>query len=231
MAESLWPLGLATLAFVGGHVVLSGLRGPLIGVLGRWAYLGFYSATALAAFVWMCLAFADAPRVVLWTVPAWNPWPALALMAVACVLLVCGYLSPNPTAVILGDGVIARSDPAQGIIRVTRHPVMWAVALWACAHILSRGDLASLVFFGGFGALALGGAAHMDRRRRREGGEDWQRLEAASSYLPFAAALQGRAKISLAEIGWWRIVLGLALWLALAHYHGRFIGIPIAPWV
>ncbi len=36
-----------------------------------------------------------------------------------------------------------------------RHPMLWGMVLWAVAHLLVNGDLASLILFGGLGLWAL----------------------------------------------------------------------------
>jgi uncharacterized membrane protein len=36
-----------------------------------------------------------------------------------------------------------------------RHPMLWGVILWAFAHLIVNGDLASLILFGGLGAWAV----------------------------------------------------------------------------
>ena len=36
-----------------------------------------------------------------------------------------------------------------------RHPMLWGAVVWAVAHLLVNGDLASLVLFGGMGLWAL----------------------------------------------------------------------------
>ena len=81
-----------------------------------------------------------------------------ALMPIAFVLLVCGY-SRNPT-MIGADKLLKSDEPARGMIRITRHPIMWAIMLWSGAHLLARGDLESAIFFGGFLLLAARGDAH-----------------------------------------------------------------------
>lgn len=36
-----------------------------------------------------------------------------------------------------------------------RHPMLWGAVIWAVAHLLVNGDLASLILFGGIGIWAL----------------------------------------------------------------------------
>ncbi len=76
-------------------------------------------------------------------------------MPLALFLLVGGVLIPNPSATGM-TGVLDRLEPARGVLRITRHPVMWGVGLWAAVHLVANGDLASLLFFGGFLLTALG---------------------------------------------------------------------------
>ncbi len=45
-----------------------------------------------------------------------------------------------------------------------------------------------------------------------------------TSVLPFAALASGRAKVGLREIGVWRLLAGVALYLALLLAHEPFIG-------
>lgn len=232
MAETLTPLILSTIAFVGSHFALSWrpVRTKLVRAMGRWGFIVSYSIVSIATFVWMNYAFARAPLIDLWPGVDWTYWAALVLMLFACVLLVCGMLTPNPTAVI-GAHALKREDAATGIFKVTRHPVMWAILLWALSHVINVGDAAALIYFGSLGALALFGMMHMDARRDAEGEPDWQRFRARTSFIPFAAALAGRARISLAEIGWVRMALGVVFYVVLLYSHEWVIGVVVAPWV
>jgi uncharacterized membrane protein len=119
-------------------------------------------------------------------------------------------------------------DPAPGILKVTRHPIMWAIALWALSHLMTRNDLASLILFGSLAGLALIGMSLMDRRRAERLGPLWGTFALTTSVIPFQAALEGRTRVSLREIGWWRIALGLALYAAFLGIHEFVIGVP--PW-
>ena len=47
--------------------------------------------------------------------------------------------------------------------------------------------------------------------------------------MPFQVILQGRTKLDLAGIGWWRPALGLAIYAVLLAVHEWIIGVPILP--
>jgi uncharacterized membrane protein len=199
------------------------LRGWLVARLGERAYLGLYSLIALGAIVWLIAAYARAPYLELWPTPAWLAWVPLIVMPFALVLAVSGLSTLNPTAVGAPD-TLDRAEPVRGIFRVTRHPFMWSVGLWAGAHIIANGDLAGLVLFATFGTLALLGTLLIDRKFAARRGADWQRFAAASSNLPFAAILVGRQRFVFAEIGWWRIALALVVYVALLGAHPWLFG-------
>jgi uncharacterized membrane protein len=216
--EIMISLCLATAAFLATHFVTSTpLRPRLVGALGEWPYRGVYSLIALVTLGWMIGAYVQAPRELLWTgmrqIPSFvMPW--------AFIALACGYRR-NPT-MVGADALLKNPDPARGIIRITRHPIMWALMLWAAAHILARGELASLIFFGGFLLLAALGTVLMDHRGRSD--PDWQRFAAVTSNIPFLAILQGRNRVDWREIGWKRPVLGLMLFVAFFQLHPWLFG-------
>src|SRR5215471_18323 len=135
----------ATAFFLVTHFIPSTpLRPALVKAIGEWPYRGLYSLIALGGLVWMARAYGNAPHEQLWT--GLRLLPA-AVMPIAFILLVCGY-ARNPTAVG-AEKLLQSGEPARGIIRVTRHPLMWAIMLWSGAHLAARGDLASAIFFGG----------------------------------------------------------------------------------
>jgi uncharacterized membrane protein len=214
-------LALATAAFLAAHYVASTpLRPRLAKALGENAYLGLYSLVSVATLGWMIWAYARAPVSPLW--PGLRPAP-LAAMPVALVLLACGLMSRNPSAV-RQQGALRSPEAARGILRVTRHPMMWAFALWGLSHILARGDAAALIFFGGFVLLALSGTLLIDARKAATLGEDWQRFAAATSNIPFAAIVAGRNSFRPGEIGWKKLLVGLSLYAALLLLHPYLFG-------
>jgi len=222
--QSITGLLIATCLFVGLHFALSAARAPLVARIGRVPFLGLYSLIAIATFVWMILAYRAAEATPLWPHAAWSRWLAIVVMPLASILLMCGYLTANPTAVG-GERVLAKGGAAHGIVKVTRHPVLWAIALWAAVHLIANGSDAALIFFGGLLVLSLGGMAHIEAKRAAESG--WRQLAANSSVIPFVAVAQGRARGWLSELGWWRLALGLAVYLVFLFGHPRLIGVPV----
>jgi uncharacterized membrane protein len=228
MITSLSPLLLAGLVFLGSHVLISStpLRGSLRETLGEGGYLALYSVLAAATLGWFVTAYLRAPVVPLWDPPLWTHFLPVALMPIATVLLVTGLTTRNPTAV--GQERRAREDdPAPGILRITRHPVMWGFGLWGLSHLAANGDAAAIVFFGLLSLLALGGTFLIDRRKRLALGTDWSRLAEVTSNLPFAALIAGRTRVSLREIGVAPVLAGLLLYAVLFLAHPYIIGMPI----
>jgi uncharacterized membrane protein len=231
MAGTFASLIVSGIVFHGSHIVLSStrLRGNLRDQLGERGYLALYSVVSLATFAWFVTAYIHAPLLILWAAAPWTVFVPLALMPFASILLIAGYSTPNPTAVGM-EGVAAEDDPAPGIMRVTRHPIMWAIGLWGLSHLASNGDLASLLFFASLAALALGGTLLIDRKKRLALGSNWSRLAEVTSNVPFVAIAARRTRLRAHEIGLLRVVAGLLLWavLLLAHpiYAGHAIIIP-----
>jgi uncharacterized membrane protein len=228
MIDGLFSLVLAGVAFCGSHVLLSStaLRGSLRDQLGERGFLALYSLVAAATFAWFLVAYAHAPTIPLWPRQGWMALVPVAVMPVASILLIAGYTTPNPTAVGMERWSRA-NDPAPGILRVTRHPVMWAIALWALSHIVANGDLRSLLFFGAFAVLSLGGTVLIDRKKQLALGSNWSRLAEVTSNLPFAALLTGRTGLRWRDIGFLRIAAGLLLYAVLYRGHAIITGLPV----
>ena len=69
----------------------------------------------------------------------------------------------------------------------------------------------------------------IDRRRSEALGAAWEPVARTTSVLPFAALFSGRAKLRFGEIGWWRILASVALYLALLLLHAPVIGLSALP--
>jgi uncharacterized membrane protein len=228
MDKGLLSLVIAGAAFCGSHILLSStrLRGSLRDQLGERGFLAVYSLTSLVIFAWFVAAYSAAPTIVLWPRQRWTALVPVSVMPFAAILLVAGYSTRNPTAVGMERSARA-DDPAPGILRVTRHPVLWAIGLWASSHVIANGDLGSLVFFGLLAALALGGTMLIDRKKQLALGSNWSRLAQVTSNVPFAALVAGRTGLRWRDIGFLRITAGLLLYAVLYLAHPIITGLPV----
>jgi uncharacterized membrane protein len=221
--EPMAMLALAAAVFLVAHFVPSTpLRPGLVGMLGEKAYLGLYSLVSLAALAWTIWAYIRAPHESLWVGDEFKVW-VVVLMPVSLVLIAAGGLSKNPSAVRQESLLRSLGEP-RGILRVTRHPIQWGIALWALLHLIARGDTASVLFFGGFAVLSILGSVLIDARKDKALGVDWQRFASVTSNVPFAAIIQGRNHFSFGEIGWKKVLIGLALYFVLVFLHPYLFG-------
>jgi uncharacterized membrane protein len=180
-------LGLGLILFLGVHSArILGVRDAMARAMGEGLFALIYSVIsaaglALIVYGWM-LAL---PTETLWNPPSWGRWPVYAITPLAFILLVAAYLPCHIRAVL-------------------RHPMTWAVALWAGSHLLaSNGGKAHALLFGGFLAWAL--------------------VLLISAYLRGGHfAHQGRwAYDALA------VVLGLGAALAMALLHMQFFAVAV----
>ena len=218
----------ACIAFVGTHFLLSHpLRRPLVARVGERGFLGIYSLVAFATLGWIGWAYTHAPaEPLLW--PAGDGVWAVgtAIMLVASVLLV-GSLIGNPA---LPDPT-GRAKPvpeARGVFAVTRHPMMWAFALWGVAHILVYPDPSNIAVAISIIVLALVGAAMQDRKKAALQPDFWPEWERRTSYWPFAAIAAGRARLGGFRPHDW--AGGVVIWLAATWAHIPFAGWAAGVW-
>ena len=224
----------AAAAFLLIHLAISGtrVRGAITGAIGEGPYMGLFSLASLACLAWMSIAYVHAQRggadPVWWTATPATKWIQLVVTFVAFMLAVPGLLTPNPTSV-RQEGQLTKPDAARGILRVTRHPFLWGVALWAAGHLMVNGDLASLILFGSLLVLAILGTGSIDAKRRRALGETWDAFAAKTSAVPFAAIAAGRQSLNIGEIGWWRLGVAVIVWGALVFAHPLLFGVSPLP--
>ncbi len=215
----------ATSVFVAAHLVLSSdpFRSRLVAKIGERPFIGLYSALVALPFIWMIAAYRKAPIDYLWIAPVGIKHITLTVMIVAAILAVAAISRNNPA--VAGATPPKLADGPKGIFRITRHPLMWCVALWAITHVMATGDAASVILFGGLATLAIFGSLHSDSRKRRQYGPAWDIYARQSSNLPFLAIMQGRTRLVWAEIGWRPVIVGFALYLTLLILHEPVIGI------
>jgi uncharacterized membrane protein len=183
-------LGLAL--FLGVHSVrifANDWRARTISKRGEGVWKGLYSLLSIAGFgliVWG-YGLARQQPVVLWVPPvAMRHIAALAIL-ISFVLLVAAYV------------------PRNGIKAWLHHPMVIGVKVWAFAHLLCNGNLASVVLFGAFLVWAA-----LDFRAAR--GRD----RAAGTVYPAGSASATVITVVVGTVAW----AGFALWL-----HGVLIGV------
>jgi len=217
-------LGVAALwlAFAGTHVGLASrrIRAALVGRLGEWGFIGLFSVVAsigFAALVHFYAAhrFAGPPGLALGT--TW--WLRSTLMAAVFLGLVLAFASlysypASPYA--LGN---ALTREPRGLERVTRHPFFVGMAITGAGHALLASRLVGTLFFGALAAYALIGAMHQDRKLLAQRGRPYADYLAATSLLPFGAALTGRQRIPFAELPWFGLGSGVLVAGLLATVH------------
>lgn len=220
--------------FVLIHLLVSGtrVRDALTGRIGQGPYMGLFSLASVAGLVWLGFAYGQS-RGEAWNIAYWGVTPAtrhiqIALQLVSMLLIVPGLTTPNPTSV-RQEAVLGRPDAVKGMLRITRHPFLWGVALWALGHLLVNGERSSIVLFGAMFALAILGTASIDAKRKRALGPTWDAFAAQTSNVPFAAILGGRQALKVGEIGWWRLVLAVVIWAVLAWTHPMLFGVAALP--
>lgn len=218
-------LTLASLVWVGLHLGIAGtgVRATLLARIGENGFRGLFSLASLAAILMLVTAWRAAPHVPLWTMPDWFDGIVILLMLPAFLLFLAAVAAPNPTAVA---GKLGEAGP-RGIQRITRHPMLWAFAIWAALHLLAKGDLAAVLFFGAFLATALAGMPSIDAKLARREPALWACLASATSILPFGAVLAGRNHVAWGEIPLLAWILGPTAWAALVLLHPWLFGVPV----
>ncbi len=68
----------------------------------------------------------------------------------------------------------------------------------------------------------------IDHKKRRLLWAAWEDYCAKTSSVPFGAIVTGRARVGLGEIGYWRLALGVGLYVVLLAAHGHLFGVD--PW-
>ncbi|TMJ02199.1 MAG: NnrU family protein [Alphaproteobacteria bacterium] len=183
---------LGLVVFIGTHLITTrrGTRAALIGRFGEGAYKGLYSAASILGVVligWGFGLYRASGWVDVWYPPAWTRHVTVLLVWIASVCVVAAY-SP-------------------GRIKTTlKHPMLVGVKLWAFAHLISNGDLGSIILFG-----SILGWAVFDRISLKH------RADPGEPPIPVG----GPVRDVVAVVG------GTALFLALGFlFHPYVVGVP-----
>lgn len=222
MAELALSIGI----FLAAHALPSTpLRPWLIDRLGRGVFMGVFSLLSTALFAWVWLAYRSADIEAIYWVTGAGIRGISALVVLAAILLLAAAILGRPRVLLTGETALTGADSIRGVLRITRHPLLWSVGLWGLVHMLNNADPPSWLFFGFLTALSFIGTFAIDRRRKRLLGERWMEIQAATSNLPFAAILAGRNRLILSEIGFAPLALGIVLWALLLTVHEPVLGV------
>ena len=186
---------LGLILFNGLHLVPASpsLRTGIRDRLGPLPYMLLFSLLSIAGLVLMVRGYGEAHglgrgNIQLWSPPAFLRHITLALMLPAFILLAAAYIPSR-------------------IRTAAKHPMLAAVKIWALAHLLVRGDLASVLLFGSL--LAFGVFDRISVKKRGAMG-------------PLGAASGGMAGDVMA------IAVGSLAYAAMVFWgHSALIGVPL----
>ena len=214
----------AAALFLGIHLLVSGtkLRDAITAKIGEKLYIPLFALASLGAIIWLCIAYnaASASRT---NTVLFDAGPSLrgfgvVVLAASFALVVPGVLRGNPTS--------AGQEKAQigGVLRITRHPFLCGVALWAGFHLIAAGTLAATIFFATFFILATVGTSAIDGKVRKKRPADWQKIAAETSVVPFVAIAERRNRLVAPEIFDWRFSVAAVVFAGLLYFHSTLFG-------
>jgi len=145
------------------------------------------------------------------------------VILLSSILAIGGLTTPNPV-IVRSDRLFDNPEIVRGILRVSRNPFFWGVGLIAAAHVVMIGSVAATLAFGSVALLGFVGGPILDAKKARRHGAAWQAFAAVTSDIPFLAIAQRRQYLALREIGWWRIALGVGVFLVVLRFHPAFFG-------
>lgn len=190
MGLGILVLGLAI--FHANHlfVTMRDARAGVIARLGLPVYRVLFSVVSTLGLVLIVWGYADYRAhewIDIWQPPAFMRHITVGLMLFSVILLV---------AVFIPSHIKAKA----------KHPMLASVKIWAFAHLLSNGDLGSILLFGSFLAWAV--YARINAKRRTD------------VVLPVAPSGWGNDAIVVA--------VGILIYLALGYaFHPIVIGVPV----
>jgi uncharacterized membrane protein len=219
----------AAALFLGIHLLVSGtkLRDLITVKIGEKLYIPLFAMASLGAIIWLCIAYhaasAGPANTVLFDAGLGFRAFGVVVLAASFALVVPGVLRGNPTS--------AGQDKAQivGVLRITRHPFLCGVALWAGFHLIAAGTLAATIFFAAFFLLATLGTSAIDGKVRKKRPGDWQKIAAETSVTPFVAIAEGRGRLVASEIFDWRFSIAAVVFGAFLYFHSALFGVAPFP--
>ena len=145
-------LVLGLVVFIGAHlfVTMRAQRAAVIARIGEGPYKGLLALASILGLILIGYGFARYRAtgwINVWYPPPWTHYITQFLMWPASILVVAAYIRGN-------------------VWRALKHPMLAGVKTWAVAHLISNGDLGSIVLFGSF--LAWAGYDRMAVNRRTD---------------------------------------------------------------
>lgn len=173
--------------FLGVHLLptFPARRQALVSALGELPYKGLFSLVALAGLILIVYGKSQVAFVSIWEPPAFLRHITMLLVLLSFIVLPAAYIPSN-------------------IKLKLKHPMLVAIKLWALGHLLSNGDLASMILFGSFLAFAIYDRISVKRR----------------ALLP---TIQRQPLYMDAIV----VIVGAALFMAVAMHHYQLFGVPV----
>ena len=147
--------------------VRPGIKSRITAKVGTRGFTIGYSVLSLCMLALLIWSAGKAPYVQLWPQMMWHRRVVHIGMLAVCLIVAFSVGRPSPYS--FGGMNNSAFDPKRpGIVRVTRHPILLALVLWAGLHLLPNGDVAHVLLFGVLGSFAIAGRGLINRRKRRE---------------------------------------------------------------
>ncbi len=177
--------------FLGLHLIRTfapGFRAAMVARLGVVGWKVLHGVCAVMSVSLVAYGYHVAPVINVWFPPLGMNHLTVTLMLLATICIMAGLL------------------PAGQIVAKTKHPMVLAIKIWALSHLLSNGDLRSIILFAAF--LAWGVILRISYKRRDRAGETAPRAFVSVKYDLYA------------------VILGVAVWAAITFkLHEILIGV------
>ncbi len=164
------------------------LRAGMDAKLGVAPAKGIFGVLLIVSVVLMVNGYRAAPVDIIYDAPSWGKHLNNLMMLVAIALLGMGKAKGRAGTWL-------------------RHPMLWGAVVWAVAHLLANGDMASIVLFGGIGIWAL---VSMMLINMAEG--KWQR--------PIAGPASADIKWLVISVVVFVVIAGLHIWIGPSPFGG-----------
>lgn len=189
MGLGIFILGMVVFFATHLFITFRGARTDAIAKLGLNGYRALFALVSIAGLALIVWGFgqyhAHAPQI--WSPPAFMRHITVGLMLFAVIFFTAAFIPSHIKAKL-------------------KHPMLAGVKTWALAHLLSNGDLGSILLFGAFLAWGV--------------------------YARIAAKKRGDAGTTTAPVGYTNdilvVVIGVVIFLALGYaFHPMVIGAPV----